>query len=1034
VVGGLQFGVLGPLAVTRDGVPVPISRGRPRTLLAVLLLHPNRPVPLGHITERVWGDAPPAEPRRAVHTVVARLRQTLGGDLVQTHPAGYLIRLAADQLDLTRFTDLAAAAERAVEAGDTAGAHGLLGDALALWRGPALTDIRSDVLHARDVPPLVEQRRRVAAGWVQTGLRLGRYAEVVPVLRKLLGTDPLHERFWAQLMTALSRSGRPAEALEEYQAVRRRLADELGVDPSEELRQLYQAILGGGPLPGEPPEPEPAAAGPGEPPPAAGPAPEPRVVPRQLPPAVRGFTGRTAELAGLDALLDEHQGGGPGGPVMITAIAGTGGVGKTALAAQWARRVADRFPDGQLWLDLRGYDPDRPLTAGEALTVLLRALGIPGGQLPVEVEAQSGLYRSLLDGRRMLVVLDNASSPDQVRPLLPGAPGCLVLITSRDELAGLVARDGAARLRLDLLSEDDAIALLGRLLPGVAAAGAGRPDPGRPVLAELAGLCARLPLALRVAADRINSSDRPLAEAVAELAAEPRLDALAAGDDPHTAARAVLSWSYQALPPAAAVLFRRLGLTPVADWDRYAAAALVDGTLAEARRLLGVLAGAHLVEEHRGRYRMHDLLRAYAVEHAEAAEPEAARTGALTRLFDHYLGTAAAAMDAAVRYEKHRRPVVPPPPRPGAAGTDRAAAMAWLDAERANLVLVIVHAAGHGWPRHAVRLASTVNRYLLLGGHHSEALVAYQAALRAAVAGGDPEGEAVLLNNLGSVYWQLGRYGDAAGHYQQSLELRRTLGDRIGQGVALTNLGVISWMRGSYPEALGYYLQALPIHEEVGNRAGVATTLSNLGRLHGRAGRTDEAFDHHRRALAVYREIGDRSGEASTLISRGVLHLQRGELARAFEHFELAHAVYAEIGDRPGVGDALASLGSAHLRAGRPDAAFTHYRRALALARDMRHRDLEMTTLNALGEASLLVHNPADAAGYHQLALDLATEASDLYTQARALDGLGQAWRQLGQQPTARAFARRARDLFTELDIPHEDRLDADLSTAATPD
>jgi len=1038
-VGGLQFQVLGPLEVTAGGQPSPLGRGKLRPLLAVLLLHPNEPVSVDHIAERIWGTAPPASPRAAVQSLVLRLRQALGGgELIETAADGYLIRLTVDQLDLTRFDALTRAAETAAAAGELARAHTLLTEALGLWRGPALADVRSELLHSRDLPLLAERRRRAEESWVDTGLRLGRAAEVVPRLRELVGAHPLHERFWAQLMTALYRSGRPAEALDTYQTVRRLLADELGVDPGAELRRLHQAVLTGdasltGPPPAELPaaelppaelptaEPsvaEPSGAGPA---PAAAPAPA-RVVPQQLPPAVRAFTGRDRDLIELDALLG--AGTGQADPVVITAIAGTAGVGKTALAAHWARRVADQFPDGQLWLNLRGYHPGRPMPSGQALTVFLRALGVPSSQIPVELDAQVGLYRSLLAGRRLLIVLDNASSPDQVRPLLPGAPGCLVLVTSRDELTGLVARDGAARLRLGLLSAADAAALL-RTLLGPAAAPA--------TLAELATLCARLPLALRIAADRINSSSRPVAEAVAELAAEPRLDALAAGDDPHTAARAVLSWSYQALPPAAAVLFRRLGLVPGADWDAYAAAALLGGTLADARQTLAALVSAHLVEEYRGRYRMHDLLREYAREHARAEDADADRAAVTGRLLDHYLRNAAAAVDVAIPHEKHRRPAVPPPRPPAPAFADARDALGWLDAERHNLVVTAVHAADEGRSEHIRLLESTIYRYLLTGGHHSEALLLHGRALDAAVAAADRPGEAAALNNLGNVHWQLGDYGQAADDYRGALALRRATGDRAGEAAALNNLGVIEWHLGHYEASAAYYAQALPIHHETANRVGAATTLANLARVYQRIGRVGEVLDLQQQALAIFREIGDRSSEANSLSSLGTYYRRQRQDEVALDYYQQAIAMQLELGDRIGEADSLTCIAVIFRHWGRYEEAAAHCQRALAMARELGHRTVQLTVLVTLGDVALAAGRPAEALGHHQAALGLAEEMSDRFMQARALRGLGTVRQAMGDPAAARRHWQRALELYTDLGVPQAEVVRDLLDPAGQP-
>ncbi|MGH3898786.1 MAG: ATP-binding protein, partial [Pseudonocardiaceae bacterium] len=524
-----------------------------------------------------------------------------------------------------------------------------------------------------------------------------------------------------------------------------------------------------------------------------GPVGEARVVPAQLPPAVEVFTGRSQELVELDHLLartaDQATAaqvtGRDSTSVVISAVSGTAGVGKTELALRWAHRVRGEFPDGQLYVNLRGFDPDQPLSAADALAGFLRALGLAGQNIPVEVEERAAAYRSLLNGRRMLVVLDNASSVEQVRPLLPGAPSCVVVVTSRDSLAGLVARHGAQRLDLDLLPLEDAVALLAALIGGRV-----RAEPE--AAATLAQLCARLPLALRVAAEL--AAARPtitLAQLIGELADEQRrLELLDAGGDARTAVRAVFSWSYQHLPAAAARAFRLIGLHPGPDFDPYAVAALAGTSLDQAQQMVDLLARARLTRDPRpGRYGMHDLLRAYATHLADVEDSEADRHAALTRLFDHYLATAAAAMDTLVPAEQHRRPRVPPPAIPTPPMPDPATARAWLDAERTTLTAASAYSAAYGWPGHTTRLATTLFRYLAVGGHISDGLTIHTYALRVARHTGEPAAEVNALLNLGHIYWKQGHYQQAAERLQQALTLTREIGDRLGEARALNNLG-----------------------------------------------------------------------------------------------------------------------------------------------------------------------------------------------------------------------------------------------------
>jgi DNA-binding SARP family transcriptional activator len=543
-----EFCLLGRPVVCRGGVILPVA-GKQRAVLAALLLSANQTVSFVELTQMLWGSAPPPSARVAVQNHVMRLRKALGdGARIRTHPDGYEIRVADGELDVCRFEAHLAAARVAARDGFWDAAAGQARAGLALWRGEPLAGVESDLLATRDVPRLAELRLQAVEIRLEADLHLGRHAELITELQRLAAADPLRERLHGLLMLALYRDGRQAEALAAYARARQILVDELGIEPGAGLRGLQQQVLNG----------DPALDPPAQPPGAAGsPAPS---VPRQLPAAVSGFAGRATELAALTRMLEEASAE-SAGTVVISAIGGTAGVGKTALALHWAHRVAGRFTDGQLYVNLRGFDPSGvPMAAAEALRGFLDALGVPPDRIPAQPEARAGLYRSLLADRAMLIVLDNARDEGQVRPLLPASPASpasLVIVTSRNQLGGLPAADRARLLTLDVLSQGEAVHLL------TARIGAARAATEPAAVGDIAALCGRLPLALAVAAARAEARpDFPLAAVAAELQDRAgRLDALDAGD-PGSNVRAVFSWSYRQLSGEAARIFRLLGIHP----------------------------------------------------------------------------------------------------------------------------------------------------------------------------------------------------------------------------------------------------------------------------------------------------------------------------------------------------------------------------------------------------------------------------------------------------------------------------------------
>jgi tetratricopeptide (TPR) repeat protein/transcriptional regulator with XRE-family HTH domain len=750
-----------------------------------------------------------------------------------------------------------------------------------------------------------------------------------------------------------------------------------------------------------------------------------RVTPQELPSAVPGFTGRSAELEALTGLLD-RSGQQAGGVLVISAIGGTAGVGKTALAVYWAHKVADRFPDGQLYVNLRGHDPGQPVLASDALAGLLRSLGVPGQDIPPGEDERAARYRSLLAGKRMLVVLDNAGSAGQVRPLLPGTGACAVVVTSRDALAGLAARDGAARLDLDVLPLEDAVALLRTLIGTRAAAESD-------AAVELATQCCRLPLALRVAAELAAARPAvPLAGMVSELAdLRTRLDLLESGEDPRTQVRVVFSWSYHHLDTDAARAFRLLGLHPGPDVESYSAAALTGASVPQARRALDVLARAHLIQPAGpSRYAMHDLLRAYARELADSQDGGDEQRTALTRLFDHHLRTAAAAMDTLYPAERHRRPRIPGPAGPGPRLAGPAAAREWLDAERPALIAAIGHAAAHDWPGHATRLATTLSSYLCDGGYLPEAITGCGHALGAARRSGDHAAEAAALLDVGWVTWQQGRVQQAADHHRRALALFRAAGDRAGEARALGGMSLAEAELGRYEQAARLQQEAIAIFHDIGDNLGKARTLDVLGFTRQRQGRHREAVSYHEQSLGLFRTLGDREGEAWALAWLGTADMQLGRYRHGARYLERALALFQEIGSAHGESRTLIWLGEAYLRLGCHEQAAGFFELGLTICRETGIQVTEAEALNGLGDVHFQTGDVGKAREHHTAALRLASEADVPFNQARAHGGLARACQADGNSPQARHHWQQALTRYDAIGAPEAREIRARLATA----
>jgi DNA-binding SARP family transcriptional activator/Tfp pilus assembly protein PilF len=1010
----MRFGLLGPLLVHDGEELVEISAPRQRTVLAALLVEADQAVPADKLAEAVWDGRPPAAAAVTLRTHVMRLRQVLGmraAARVATRSGCYRLDASADEVDHLLFAALCSQGGAAVKAGAWQRADRALTDALGLWRGPPMADIASESLRFTAVPHLEELRLQALEWRNDARLSGGQHSELIIEVQALAAENPLRERFHAQLMLSLYRCGRQADALAAFQHARRLLVEELGIEPGPELRELHQRMLAAD-----------RSLEVGNP--ATALSERADAVPHQLPAAISNFTGRQPEIDALTSAL-ELAGSQPARPVLvISAVSGTAGVGKTALAVHWAHRVTELFPDGELYVNLRGYDPGQPLASGEALARFLRALGMAGPDIPAEEEERAARYRSLLAGRRILILLDNARDAEQVRPLLPGTPGCTAVVTSRDTLDGLVARDGARRLDLDALPSPDAVALL-RALIGA------RVDAEPEAAAELAANCCRLPLALRVAAE--IAAARPgasLASLAAELAdQQQRLDLLEVGGDPRTAVRAVFSWSVRHLDCDAAHAFRLLGIHPGPDVDAYAAAALTGASLKHATQLLDQLRRAHLIQAAgQGRYTMHDLLRDYGRELAAADDAGHEQREALTRLLEYYVHYAAVAMDALYPAEKGQRPQSPPATADMTWLTEPNAARAWLAAELPCLVAVVAHAAAHSWPEHALRLAATIFRYLDPSGHLSEAVTVHQSARRAAQHTDDAAAEARALSNLAAAELRQRRDQDAARHLRQALALSRQTGDRTTQARAVGNLGVLAFWQGRYLQAADYYQQALSLHRETGNRAGEVSGLCNLAGAHILLMQFEQAGGYLQEALVLSRDIGNQDGEAYALLNLGDVNIRQGRDEIAGSYLRQSLTLSRHLDDRVSEAAALSGLGELELRRGRYQHAARQLHIALALARQAGARSSEIDALHLLGEVSLATGDHLQACIHYAGALALASQAGAKHLQARAHDGLARAHHAGRELEQARHHWQQALTLYTEMGVSEADRVQSRLS------
>jgi DNA-binding SARP family transcriptional activator len=953
----LRVGVLGPVTAWRGEREVHAGQPRQLAVLGLLATRANRVVSRGELVDAVWGDQPPASAESGIYTYVAGLRRVLEPDRPRSDPdrsrrvparvlvsagGGYMLRLDPGCLDSEQFEHCIARARGLRMSGDLAGGVQAIDEALALWRGLPFAGVPGPFADA-ERQRLRELRTAAAEERADLLLAQGQAAEVVPDLTALVAEHPLRERAHGLLMIALYRCGRQAEALQVFRNARERLAEDLGIDPGSELTRIHQQVLAMDAALDRPTGPSavldvspstqaahvPSAGPPAEtgiahpvPGTASGTAP----APAQVPPEAAGFAGREAELHQLHAMLPAAGASALGEPPVAIVI-GTAGVGKTTLAIRFARQAAPRFPDGQLYVNLRGFDPSGSPTEPEtALRGFFDALGVPPRQVPGSVEAQTGLFRSLLEGKRMLLLLDNARSTEQVRPLLPGGPGCMVVITSRSQLTGLIAAEGARPLPLDVLHGAEARELLIRRL------GPDRVAAEPAAVAELIEQSAGLPLALTVTCARAVTRPRAaLADVAAELRdARGRLDALETGDL-LTDLRAVFSWSYQKLSPRAARMFRLLGIHPGPDVSAAAAASLAGIPLPTARAALAELTRASLLtEDANGRFSCHELLRTYAAERAAEDESPDERAAARLRLADHYLRTAYA---GSARAYPGRSPVALPAPRPDVTPEELAsydAVLAWFDAEHRVLRAVLTMAAEAGLDEYCWTLAWYWSPILKRRGLWHEVAALQRTALGSASRLADPVGLAHVRYDLGHVSTRLGDFEAAHEHLTQALDLFTQLGDRVNIGQVRHGLALLCEQQERYAEALEHATEALRLRRSFADPAVVAYSENAVGWLHAHLRNYDEALRHCLRALDLHRESGSRSGAADTLDSIAYAYEGLADYAQAIAHREQALGIYRDIGDPQMESYSLIHLGDAQLAAGQPAAARYSWEQALA--------------------------------------------------------------------------------------------------------
>jgi DNA-binding SARP family transcriptional activator len=889
----VEVKVLGSWEVSVGRRAVVVPPGHQRVLLSSLLLSAGRPV-MGHtLATQLWDDRPPASVRGTLSTYVTRLRGVLGKDVIASYPGGgYLLSVDEDGVDLHRFRRLLRAAR---ETGCADSQLALLREALGLWRGRPFTGVESGWLEQDVVPSLTEEWLAATERRIDLELAQGGFRESVVELSQLTSAYPLRESLWLRLIGVLYRSGRRADALAAYQQVRAILRDDLGVDPGEELQALHQDVLQ------DVLAVEPAQRGY-----------QVMNAPHQLPADNVKFVGRHDDLAALDRLVANVHGlrDGASQSTVIVAIDGAPGTGKTTLAVHWAHRMAHRYPDVQLYLNLRGHSGDAPVGALAAIEAMLRSLGVPMERIPSDLDERSALLRSTLAGRKCLVLLDNARDAGQVRVLLPGA-GSLVIVTSRNQLRGLSVRDGAQRHSLARLSDDDAVELLGVTI------GIERVAAEPQAATRLAELCDGLPLALVIVAERAQRADTlsEVAKALADEMGEPGIFGCGTGNELYAA----LSWSYRTLEPPAAAMFRKLGLHPAGDINIDAAAAIANLPAAQAKQVLDQLVDAHMAERRQPhRYELHDLIRLYAAEEARRNESAEANRAALRRLLDWYLHAAVSA-DSVLQPTRIHDFVAPfepgvSPPR----FADQGVALAWFEREFDCLRSVVRWAATHGWGSHAWRIVIAMTTFLDRRIAWREGAEILETALRAARSAGDRVGEGYALNSLSCLQMDKGEMAMARDNLRQAVDCFTDEAHQAGEMMALGNLGLVLGKVGEPEQGLRICADARDLAGKLGYQRGVANNLNNMGAAYAAMGDHEHAIDCFRQADLLFDEVGVVEPSLINLHDLGCAYAATGRYAKSIRAMRRAATGYQRLGSRRWWAVVLIDLGKAISSAGHP--------------------------------------------------------------------------------------------------------------------
>jgi DNA-binding SARP family transcriptional activator/tetratricopeptide (TPR) repeat protein len=1027
----VEFRILGSVELRVDGHSRELGSPKERCVLAVLLWELGQPVSAERLIDLVWGENAPASAHDSLYVYISRLRKRIrdaAGDDTRRllmRSGYYTLNVPAETVDLHVFRTLRERARAAADRGADEQAAELLRDAGRLWRGTPLAGLSGDWAE-RVRTTLEAERFQADVQRVEIELRLGHDADLVAELSDLAARHPFDETLVEYLMLALHRCGRRAEALEQFRLTCRRFADELGSEPSPRLRELHQRMLN------EDPDLLPATA--------ARPAPS-NSLPRDIP----DFTGRSAELAKLAALAGSEA---ARANVTVVAISGMAGVGKSTFAVRAAHSLSGKY-QALLYLDLHVHDRiEEPLDPASGLGILLRTLGVPAAGVPATLEERATLWRTQLAGRRALIVLDDVDDPEQIRPLLPGAPGCLVLITSRRRMLGL---PGTVWFPLRVLSEGDAILLFTRVV-GPERAG------DRSAVAEVVRMCGYLPLVIPLVASRLRQHP---SWTVADLAAQLR--GQRARGEVHTDNRevaAALELTYRYLTTEQQRLFRRLALHPGSDFSVHVAAALTSSESLDATGLaLDALLDYHLLEEPQvGRYAFHVLIREYARRLALADDQEDDRKRAIHRMLDYYL--AAAQRAAAVVYPFHRRlpadityvPVVQPP-----LGSQEDC-LRWVERERANLLRVVYYAARDGWPEHTSLLPHMLAQFLDTWGYWEDAASLDRLAIRAWHETGNARGKARALTELAFSLGRSGHFAEALEHVQNALVIIRRQGDRVDEAIALDCMGLIFWQSSRYREAftchedalaiwrevhdrhgeadaLGHagmslrhmsrfgdalksIKKALAIYREVGDLGGEGKSLNNIGDVRQDLGLYEEALHDYRRALDISREIGNRQGEAITLNNIGNVYQRTGRYGESLDYYRMALISYRAIGDRRCEADTLNSIGEVLLHSGRYGDAIIEHQKALAIAHEIAEVYQMVRSLLAMGNVRLRTGDYVSAVDDFQVALELGSQIGDSYREGLALDGLGGAALHTEGEPAAREYWHKALELFERIGVP----------------